>query len=92
MGNHLGFTWKSPNKTTSIRGGVLFGRADTNCGLVNMRCSLVHDVHEHLDESIGHHFFIIVIRKFEGVVKKDVGLVFVIVGIDNLLNKKETSK
>ena len=84
MNNHFGLSRQSPHKTTSIRGGILLGRADSNICLMNVRRRFVQDVHEHLDESIGHHFFVVVFRKFKSVVKKDVGLIFVVIGIDNL--------
>ena len=84
MGNHFRLSRQSPHETTSIRCWILLGRANSDIRLMNVRRRLVHDVHEHFDESIGHHFFIVVTRKFKSVVKKDVGFVFVVIGIDNL--------
>ena len=51
---------------------------------MDVRRRLVQHVHQQLDETVGHYFFVVVIAQLERVVEEDVRFVFVVIRIDNL--------
>lgn len=84
VSNHFCFAGQRPNETTAVGRRVLFGWADADIDLMHGGGGLVHDVAQQLDESVSHHFFVIIIAQLKSVIEKDVGLVLVIIRINNL--------
>lgn len=89
MSNKLGLARKGPNKSATIRRRIFLRRTDANIGLVDVGCGVIHDAAQKFDEAVGHHFFVIVIAKLEGVVEEDVRLIFIIIRVDNLNGTNE---
>ena len=84
MGDHFSFAGQRPDEASSVRRRNLLRWPDADLRLMDVRCRLIHDVDQQLDEPVGNDFVIVIVTQLECVVEEDVRFVLVVVRIDNL--------
>lgn len=84
MSDHFGFAGQRPDKTSTVRRRIFLGWSDADLRLMDVRRRLIHDVDQQLDETVSHHFVVVVVTQLESVVEEDVCFVFVVIRIHDL--------
>lgn len=71
VGNHLGFSRKCPNETSSVRSRYFLGWTYADVGLMYFGRGFVDGCYEEFDEAVHLGVVVVVVGDFKGVIEEN---------------------